>query len=75
MCAWFGCVFAGDWHCIKVAPRVGRSASKCNWATESKNDPQGEIFKIWFSSSGDRNERLPDLCFLICSFSQVVFIP
>ena len=24
---------------------------------------------------GERNERLPDLCFSICRFSQVVFIP
>ena len=27
------------------------------------------------NQSGDRNERLPDLCFSICRFSEVVFIP
>ena len=27
------------------------------------------------NQSGDQNERLPDLCFSICRFSQVVFIP
>ena len=27
------------------------------------------------STSGERNERLPDLCFSICRFSQVVFFP
>ena len=27
------------------------------------------------NQSGERNERLPDLCFSICRFSQVVFIP
>ena len=27
------------------------------------------------SVSGSRNKRLPDLCFSICRFSQVVFIP
>ena len=27
------------------------------------------------NQSGDRNKRLPDLCFSICRFSQVVYIP
>ena len=31
--------------------------------------------KAQISSVHERNERLPDLCFSICRFSQVVFIP
>ena len=60
---------------IKLIPKtIGNIKGDCAWGCARRINTTWENLRST-NQSGERNERLPDLCFSICRFSQVVFIP
>ena len=67
-------------HChamIVIIPKtIGNRKRDCAWGCARGINTTWENLQIEkHKSACERNERLPDLCFSICRFSQVVFIP
>ena len=59
----------------KLIPKtIGNRKRDCAWGCAWGINTTWEICRSK-STNQERNERLPDLCFSICRFSQVVFIP
>ena len=55
---------------------IGNRKGDCAWGCARGINTTWENLQIEkHNQSGERKERLPDLCFSICRFSQVVFIP
>ena len=61
----------------KLIPKtIGNRKRDCAWGCAWGINTTWEICRSKSTNQfGERNERLPDLCFSICRFSQVVFIP
>ena len=61
---------------IKLIPKtIGNRKRDCAWGCARGIDTTWEKLQIESTNqSGERNEPLPDLCFSICRFSEVVFI-
>ena len=64
-------------HTIRLIPKtIGNRKRDCAWGCAWGINTTWEICRSKSTNQfGERNERLPDLCFSICRFSQVVFIP
>ena len=62
---------------MQLLPKaIGNRKRDCAWGCARGINTTWEICRSKSTNqSGERNERLPDLCFSICRFSQVVFIP
>ena len=55
---------------------IGNRKRDCAWGCAWGINTTWENLQIESTNQfGERNQRLPDLCFSICRFSQVVFIP
>ena len=72
---------AKDYAChsenAQLIPKtIGNRKRDCAWGCARGLTPPEKICRSKSTNqSGERNERRPDLCFSICRFSQVVFIP
>ena len=67
-----------EWSCIiwLIPKTIGNWKRDCAWGCAWGINTTWEICRSKSTNQfGERNERLPDLCFSICRFSQVVFIP
>ena len=66
-------------HCQKISPSLFRLSQVARLFFPSKKwiklIPKTICRSQSTNQSGEQNERLPDLCFSICRFSRVVFIP
>ena len=61
-----------------IPTTIGSRKRYCAWGCARGKNTTWENLQIEKHKSvryGEQNERLPDLCFSICRFSQVVFIP
>ena len=61
---------------LLIPKTIGNRKRDCAWGCAWGINTTWEICRSKSTNQfGERNERLPDLCFSICRFSQVVFIP
>ena len=63
-------------QCRIIPKTIGNRKRDCAWVCAWGINTTWEICRSKSTNQfSERNERLPDLCFSICRFSQVVFIP